>query len=337
MNLNFTDRGIGNFSSSPVGISAVGATLDAIIVISGIVLGPFMILLNVFCLFALRRCVLLRLQVKCILYSLASTDAVAGFMVLMTSATRHNMPSLGLAGCIIQFGAMRLVLFASMLLTSLLATERWFSLEFPLRYEQHITVARIKISISICCIISTILAIASKIGEIQLFIVCTEKFGGGPIDGWISNIAYFPSLCIIILAAGRTLSITRKHINAISANERQTNDLKSRRNRKAMVIVLLIILAFVVCYTPHYVGAIYDSKILHGQRSDLQVLLGPKVWIILVEFNSILNPIIYIYTNKELKETIRWIFFACKNCKFQPTSENEYRSRNSTQTRDESL
>lgn len=286
-----------------------------LIQVSGFVLAPFMILLNGFCVFAIRECRSLRPQMKTILYHLAITDGVAGIMLLITSATVPNIASFDLWACLTRYGTARIILYVSMMITALLSFDRWFALEYSLRYEILVSTARLHGVIVLFWVtgatISVITVILGYIRQIE----CDETFIGDEIDGWIPYTVFFASLVVMTLTCGRTLSIARNHIRTIS-NIAPTSSLdEATMNRKATRTVLLVVLAFIICYTPHYISVIVEAT-TPANETLIANILGPKTFYLLVNVNSVLNPIIYIHTNKYLKETVKTLIqnaIFCKN------------------------
>ncbi|XP_067087853.1 lysophosphatidic acid receptor 1 [Osmerus mordax] len=81
-----------------------------------------------------------------------------------------------------------------------------------------------------------------------------------------------------------------------------------RRNRDTMMsllkTVVIVLGAFIVCWTPGLVLLLLDVFC-----SSCNVLMFEKFFLLLAEFNSAMNPIIYSYRDKEMSATFRQILF----------------------------
>ncbi|XP_044231486.1 B2 bradykinin receptor-like [Thunnus albacares] len=85
-----------------------------------------------------------------------------------------------------------------------------------------------------------------------------------------------------------------------------------RTEHKATTLVLVVLVAFLICWVPFHLYKILDSlrrvKILKG--CDLQAILHicSQIFTYLAFFNSVLNPILYIIVGKNFQKKVRELF-----------------------------
>ncbi|KAM8973830.1 lysophosphatidic acid receptor 2 [Pelodytes ibericus] len=80
-----------------------------------------------------------------------------------------------------------------------------------------------------------------------------------------------------------------------------------------MKTVFIILSAFVICWTPGQVVLLLDGL---GCKS-CNVLAVEKYFLLLAEFNSVINPIVYSYRDNEMRATFKRILcFSCRGKKY---------------------
>ncbi|RXN11782.1 lysophosphatidic acid receptor 1 [Labeo rohita] len=101
-----------------------------------------------------------------------------------------------------------------------------------------------------------------------------------------------------------------------------------RRNRDTMMsllkTVVIVLGAFIVCWTPGLVLLLLDVVC-----SNCNVLTYEKFFLLLAEFNSAMNPIIYSYRDKEMSVTFKQILCCQRQENVNGTAEGSDRSASS--------
>ena len=82
----------------------------------------------------------------------------------------------------------------------------------------------------------------------------------------------------------------------------QTNALNMARFRKAVYSALWVQLALVVCYAPMYTVTIV---IAYTKKYSLLLVVTWKVAVILLYFNSTLNPFLYCWKISEVRQAVK--------------------------------
>ncbi|KAJ8347170.1 hypothetical protein SKAU_G00285710 [Synaphobranchus kaupii] len=101
-----------------------------------------------------------------------------------------------------------------------------------------------------------------------------------------------------------------------------------RRNRDTMMsllkTVVIVLGAFIVCWTPALVLLLLDVFCPHCNVLDFE-----KFFLLLAEFNSAMNPIIYSYRDKEMSATFKQILCCQRQENVNGTAEGSDRSASS--------
>lgn len=119
----------------------------------------------------------------------------------------------------------------------------------------------------------------------------------------ISNLVVF----LIMVVAYTHISIYVKR-KALRMSQHTSCHPKYRENMISLMKTVVIILsAFVICWTPGQVVLLLDG--LNCQKCD--VLAVEKYFLLLAEFNSVINPIVYSYRDNEMRNTFKKILCYC--------------------------
>ena len=114
------------------------------------------------------------------------------------------------------------------------------------------------------------------------------------------------SVCLVILLASYTkIFHTLKNHQAQVLDQQQpsqTNALNMARFRKSVYSALWVQLALVVCYAPVCTVSIV---IAHTKKYSLLSVVTRKVAVILLCFNSTLNPFLYCWKISEVRQAVK--------------------------------
>ena len=182
-----------------------------------------------------------------------------------------------------------------------ISVDRLLALSLGIRYRQVVTLKRISLTVSLSWVCS---AISS-----------TLYFWSRRIFALYSYTVI--SLCIITSIVSYTkifLALRQLQQRVNQEQPGQTVPLNITRYKKTVTSALWVQLALVACYLPFVIVGIFN----HRKSQSPSVLVARFYSITLVLLNSSLNPILYCWKIKEVKQavkdTIRELFSYLFNC-----------------------
>ena len=261
-------------------------------VVSGILsvsstLGNTMILL------ALRKCQSLHSPSKALLCSLALTDLFVGLIVLPLFTAYYLMIILGMPNyyCVIAITYGRTSTFiaaVSLETITTIAIDRYLAFHLRLRYRELVKFRRV-----VCLLVIEWIAAAVWSGI---------WFWSAPINMWSGVAGLFScylttSLSYYSICRGlrRRVAQIRRHVNSSESTEFDVAHYRKTVNKMLWIYGLLL-----VCYMPHLTSVlvILVTGLSDSSRFALH-FSGIAVFI-----NSSLNPILYCWKMKEIKEIV---------------------------------
>ncbi|XP_030575175.1 B2 bradykinin receptor-like [Archocentrus centrarchus] len=82
--------------------------------------------------------------------------------------------------------------------------------------------------------------------------------------------------------------------------------------RKATILVLAVLLAFLICWVPFHVVTIVDvllrAEVLEGCHLENALDISMQICTYLAFFNSVLNPILYVIVGKNFRKKVQELF-----------------------------
>ena len=178
----------------------------------------------------------------------------------------------------------------SLLTMAVISVDRLLALLLGLRYKEIVTLKRIYITIAsfwVLCLVASL---------------CTI------FDQRITNLFISIPLSLLISLASYTkiFRTLRHHQAHVQQQPSQPNALNMARYRKAVHSALWVQSVLVICYTPHY---IMRTVVIYSTTYSSHSVVAWQMVIILVYFNSTLNPFLYCWNISEvrraMKQTIR--------------------------------
>ena len=234
---------------------------------------------------------------KLLYRSLATTDFLVGLVTQPLAVTHwmslvHEQWSL----CRYARGAVFISGFVlsgvSLLTLTAISVDRLLALLLGIRYRQIVTLKRT------CIITATfwILSVAAGsfyISHNRIVIWCT--------------IIFIPSCSVISIASYTKIFRTLRHHQArvqdhVQQQPSQTTALNMARYRKAANSALWVQLALAVCYVPKFTMLVVST---YRKTFPLHVIVIDAITTILMCFNSTLNPFLYCWKVKEVRQAVK--------------------------------
>ena len=180
----------------------------------------------------------------------------------------------------------------SLLTLTAISVDRLLALLLGIRYRQIVTLKR-------TCIITATFWILSVAGG--SFFVSRPR-----ITIWYSIIG-IPSCSVISVASYTKIFGTLRHNQAqvrdhVQQQPSQTNALNMVRYRKAVNSALWVQLALAVCYVPKFTMLVVRT---YRKTYPLHVVVIEAITTILTYFNSTLNPFLYCWKIKEVRQAVK--------------------------------
>ena len=175
----------------------------------------------------------------------------------------------------------------SLLTLTAISVDRLLALLLGIRYRQIVTLKR-------TCIITA---------TFWIFSVAAASFSVSHtrITLWCSIIV-ITSCSVISIASYTKIFRTLRHNQAQVQDHVQPNALNMVRYRKAVRSALWVQLALAVCYVPKFTTL---AVITYRKTYPLHVVVIDAITTILTYFNSTLNPLLYCWKIKEVRQAVK--------------------------------
>ena len=255
-------------------------------------------ILNIVAIYAIMKTSSLPRNFKTLLLSLAVSDLGVGLLaqpmfvayLAMDSIQKNETNETNDVICIATLIPMNFFLCASLFSVTALCADRFLAIRFHLRYQELVTYKRLAIAVISIWVISALISV------IRLFI---------PKNIMYVIFVVFSSACIVnVTSLSVKLYLTlRRHINQIQVPQvAQTGQGEVvQRKRKSAMASLFVYLVFIVCYLPN-ICSLFIIAAISEPRIDVRHL-----WfytITLSFLNSTLNPVIYCWKMKQIRNTM---------------------------------
>ena len=234
---------------------------------------------------------------KLLYRSLAKTDLMSCLVSQLPHATLWmHVDSEQWSLCLFAYDAANITGYAlcsvSLLTITAISVDRLLARLLGLRYKQIVTLKRIYIIVVTFWVVSVVAALC--------FILNYH------ITLWYGRII-IPS-CLVISVASyskifHTLSPHQAKIHdPVQQHPRLPNALNMARYRKAVNGAVWVQLAIVVCYLPY---CLVEIVITHSKTYSSHLVVLWEIAIILIYFNSTINPFLYCWKISEVKQAVK--------------------------------
>ncbi|CAH3168841.1 unnamed protein product [Pocillopora meandrina] len=184
----------------------------------------------------------------------------------------------------------RVLSLVSLMTMTAISVDRLLALMLGLRYKQIVTLKRAYIIVTTFWVF-TLVASLSEFFYHRIFFMYSSLV---------------MSFCLVISFASYTkIFCTLRYHQAQVGDQQQpsqTNTLNMARFRKAVYSALWVQLALVVCYAPL---CTVNIVIAHTKKYSFLLFVIDKVAIILLCFNSTLNPFLYCWKISEVRQAVK--------------------------------
>ena len=180
----------------------------------------------------------------------------------------------------------------SLLTATAISVDRLLALLSRLRYRQVVTVKRTFAVLAAFWIISTAVA--------------TMPLWNFLVYLWCANTIITVCLVTAIFTYTKIFRTLRHHQNQVHDNLRQITPLKLGRHRKAVSNAFWVQLTMVVCYLPYVIVGIVGQVLEDpNQPESSSLFLTKACTVTLVYLNSSLNPILYCWKIKSVRNAVK--------------------------------
>ena len=285
--------------SSPFVGSLVFASTINVFLIFGAVIG------NVLIVWVLRGVGSIHPSSRTLFYSLAASDLCVGFIVqpfnlihLLSTITGDE------ALCSSTLPYLEVVGFAmcgvSLLTTSEISVDRLLALRLKLRYRQVVSVNRVRLIVILTWLASFIAGLTSLWSKGAFTIV---QIIGVFVSVAVSSFSY-AWIHIILRQRGKQRQQTEERQlawNQPSMSFSETSRFNSVRYKKTVSTALWVYCALLLCSLPYMIVAVVWA-VLSGSEV---ILMCHAFALTLLYFNSSLNPLLYCWKIREVRQGVR--------------------------------
>lgn len=261
---------------------------------------PFIILLNVLVIVAVKTRPRLQLMSNILLACLAGTDLLVGAVAQPALITAEIFAIAGSVNTYCKLHKVVLSFRFLAILTSLfhlvlLSVERYIALKYALRYEVIVTKLRLKLAVSLCWFIAVVYTLFRNLEPALIETWLTRFVLSGLLILSMSIIAY--SHFIVYL-------ITRRHERQIRTEQISGEDaVKYLEEKKAWKTTIIIIGFIFLSFLPGLLLNLLAVTGLYIQSYYIVSILRPFSSLFLM-LNSLCNPIIYCLRNRRLRQAM---------------------------------
>lgn len=197
-----------------------------------------------------------------------------------------------------------------------ISLDRYLAMVHPHRLQ---CLRSVKVVRRVCCLVWALVSLQvapllfnSMLHEHQGKRTCMEYFNfeGSRFTPYLLLLACTVSFCCpltIIMGCYAKINLKLK-----AAAKQNSVTHRSRRNHRANTIILLILLTFILCFSPYHINIMqYMSRKIHHQPSceeQKAFKVSLQTTVSLMNFNCCLDPVIYFFAIKTYKKRVMSLF-----------------------------
>ncbi|XP_042351112.1 trace amine-associated receptor 7e-like [Plectropomus leopardus] len=244
-----------------------------------------------------------------LLLSLAVSDFVVGLvMIPVEILLLETCWILGDLMCALYFMLPIMTICASVGNMVLISVDRYLAICDPLHYPTRVTQKAVTMCVLMCWICSVSYSIFLLFDNLMQPGRYNSCYGECvvSIDGAVDLVAFIIPITVIIVLYMRVFVVAvsqaramRSHIASVSLKYSTTVKVKKSEIKAARTLGVVIVV-FLMCYSPYYCITLTGHNILIGMLTEVSMIF-------LMYFNSCLNPVIYALFFPWFRKTIRLI------------------------------
>ena len=207
----------------------------------------------------------------------------------------------------------------SVLTSAAISVDRYLALFLRLRYRHVVTLRRVRAFIVCSCSLGILcgavlimrMRVIVKLYSNKTYLFCFYLiFFGSIILALVTSTCCYTKIFFILR---RQQAQLQGHINPRQPNGGR-NPLNIARYKKTVYTVAWVQLALLVCYAPFIIITIhFNSNTVYGSSTEDQ-FIAFQFAACLVNFNSSLNPILYCWRIRDVRQRVKNIFRKCVSC-----------------------
>ena len=278
--------GFSNFLGGQIEINTGAYAILVFAIILHSTTFPFTILLNLLVIMAVKTRRRLQNTSNIAIACLATTDLMVGIIVqplVVATSILFLLKKTSNGFCTLQtvtFDMGRVLCRASLLHLALMSGERYFAIKYAYSFSTMVTKARTILASGMAYIFSLMLQIPA--------------FVDNSLFAQMSIPVLFAITSLIIFLQFALYRVTRRHEKHVIAHQVTLEARrKLKKEKKALKITRLIMLAVLICYLPLCIARILFFFVPGGKFSPDEGLIMFYLTFSLGVVNSLINPIIY--------------------------------------------
>ncbi|CAH3110120.1 unnamed protein product [Porites lobata] len=265
---------------------------------------PFIILMNVLVIVAIKTRRRLQSEYNILLACLAVTDLAVGVVSQPLFIAQEIYFLSGPSQVDYCFFYKKIVFIylvpciESLLILAILSTDRYVAMKFSLRYASIVTTPRLIGAVVCSWLISAISLISYNISWLTPLTRST-------LSGLLVYVTVIPAILVIVFCHTTVYFVSRRHMNQIKTQHLSSETkAKFREERKAFKTTSVILAFLFLSYVPGILdGLLRLIDILPRNYPESQLQLLPIAFSF-VFWNSLFNPVIYCGRNRDLRKVM---------------------------------
>ncbi|XP_026187427.1 trace amine-associated receptor 13c-like [Mastacembelus armatus] len=268
------------------------------------------VVLNVLVIISISHFRQLHTPTNLLLLSLAVSDFLVGllvmpFQILLTEPCWF----LGDLVCVLDYFLNFIIVCSSVVNMVLISVDRYVAICDPLHYPTRITLNRVQICVVLCWVYSVFCSFLILYNNLKQPGRYNSCYGECVINiiGALDLLLFFiiPVTAIIILymrvfvVAVSQARAMRSHIAAVTLQRSVTVTVK-KSEMKAARNLGVVVAVFLMCYSPSYCVSLSGYELTIGSSTNIFI-------IVMIYFNSCLNPIIYAFLYPWFRKSVKLI------------------------------
>ncbi|XP_053184752.1 G-protein coupled receptor 183 [Scomber japonicus] len=197
-----------------------------------------------------------------------------------------------------------------------ISLDRYLAMVHPQRLQ---CLRSVRVVRRVCCLVWALVSLQvaplvfrSMLHKNQERRTCMEYFDfeGSRFTPYLLLLACGISFCcplIVILGCYAKINLKLR-----AAAKQSTVTGRSKRNHRANTIILLILLTFIICFSPYHLNVMqFMSRKIHHRATceDLKAFkVSLQITVSLMNFNCCLDPVIYFFAIKTYKKRVMSLF-----------------------------